>query len=230
MGRCFLVLGSTTVAVLLFASSATAQPEMSRAPQPETLPADEGVIADPEATATSLEGQFRDLERGTRQLTADVGQTYRRIAAIRMSLRSGVDGAVLRITQHNGVGPFYRLVEVSYALDGRSVYRRRDESGALGRPREIAIHQGSIRPGMHTISVRLRYVGDGGELIRYLDGYRFSIRSSHTFAAPAGEAVDLTLRTFARDATVPYVRRLGVEYTRESRPLGRRATASSLRH
>ena len=109
------------------------------------------------------------------------------------------------------VGPFYRLVEITYALDGVQLVHRRDESGALARHR-VEVHDGLLRPGDHTLSVVLRYVGEGGELISYLRGYRFAVRSSHAFMAPPGRHVRLEVRAFTRGPDVPYEDRLGVSF------------------
>ena len=171
-------------------------------------------VADPEATADAIEERLRTLERGTGQLRAEVGESYRRLEAIRMDLFDRVDGARVTITQANAVGPFYRLVEATYAIDGQSVFHRRDESGALGRSTVLEVHDGVLSPGDHTLSVVLRYVGDGGEVIRYLEGYRFTVRSSHSFVAPPGQHTRVEIRTFERSVDVPYEHRLGLGYDR----------------
>src|SRR5690349_21391681 len=90
---------------------------------------------DPDAIANALESRLHDLEDGTSELRADVGESYRRLAAIQMSIFGRVDGARVTITQANDVGPFYRLVEATYAIDGQAVFHRRDESGVLGSAR-----------------------------------------------------------------------------------------------
>ncbi len=180
--------------------------------------AQDAEAADPNAAASALEGRLRDLQRGTRELNADVGESYRRLAAIRMDLFDRVDGARVTITQENAVGPFYRLIEATYAIDGQQVFHRRDESGALGRSGSLEVHDGVLAPGDHTLSVVLRYVGDGGEVIRYLEGYRFSVRSSYSFVAPPGQHTRLEVRPFERSVDVPYEHRLGLGYDRTLAP------------
>lgn len=176
----------------------------------------EAQLADPEAQAERLEEQLRSLQRGTQELEADVGNSYRRLAAISMSIFENVDGARVTITQDNAVGPFYRLVSATYAIDGATVFHRRDESGALGARDALEIHDGTLAAGEHTLSVVLRYVGDGGELVRYLEGYRFTVRSSHAFVAEPGQRTRIELRTFTRGPDVPYEQRLGVAFERSS--------------
>lgn len=154
---------------------------------------------------------LRRLSRAAQELRADVGQSYRRLAAIATRLRGDDDAARFTITHRDEVGPFYRLVEITYALDGVQLVHRRDESGALARHR-VEVHDGLLRPGDHTLSVVLRYVGEGGELISYLRGYRFAVRSSHAFMAPPGRHVRLEVRAFTRGPDVPYEDRLGVSF------------------
>ena len=171
---------------------------------------------DPAREAGRLEGRLEELRRGTQQLEADVGQSHRRLAAIAMSIFENVDGARVTITQANEVGPLYRLVSATYAIDGQTVFHRRDESGALGARDTIEIHDGTLASGDHTLSVVLRYVGDGGVIVRYLEGYRFTVRSSHAFVAEPGRHTRIELRAFARGADVPYERRLDVTYERHT--------------
>jgi hypothetical protein len=173
---------------------------------------------DPNAQAEAMEEQLRTIQRGTRELRADVGESYLRLSAIEMSIFERVDGARITITHANDVGVLYRLVEVSYAIDGESVFHRRDESGALGRMPSIEVHDGIVRPGDHTLSVVLRYVGDGREIVRYLEGYRFVVRSSHSFVAPPGQHTRVSIRAFERSADVRYEERLGLGYERTVAP------------
>lgn len=175
-------------------------------------------VADPEARAAELEDQLRTLQRGTSELRAQVGESHRRLAVIAMRLFDRVDGARVTIRHRNEVGPFYRLLSVTYAIDGQPVFHRSDDTGALGRSAELEIHDGILPPGEHTLSVVLRYVGDGGEVLSYLEGYRFAVRSSHSFVGVAGQETRLEIRTFQRSPEVPYEQRLGVAYRRTVAP------------
>lgn len=172
---------------------------------------------DPEAMAAELEGRLETLQRDTWELSADVGESYRRVASIRMQMFENVDGSRVTITHANQVGIFYRLIEATYSIDGQSVYHRRDESGALGRG-ELEIYDGTLAPGEHRLSVVLRYVGEGGEVVRYLEGYRFQVRSSYAFTAPPGQRTSVTVRSYERAIDVPYAQRLGLEYDRRVEP------------
>jgi hypothetical protein len=170
--------------------------------------------ADPEVEADRIEEQLRTLRRETWELSADLGESYRRLAGIRMQLFENVDGSRVTITQENGAGPLYRLVEVSYAIDGESVFHRRDESGALGRTPSFEVHDGVLSPGEHTLSIVLRYVGDGGPIVRYLEGYRFTVRSSNALTLSPGHHTRMNVRSYERAIDVPYEHRLAIEYDR----------------
>lgn len=173
---------------------------------------------DPDAVADGLEERLRDLQRGTRELTADVGESYRRLAGIRMDLFEHTDGALLTITHEDAVGPFYRLVEATYAIDGEPVFQRRSEDGVLRGARSLEVHEGVVRPGDHTLTVALRYAGEGGEVLRYLEGYRFSVRASHSFVAPPGQRTRIEIRAFERPIPAPYEHRLELGFDRDVAP------------
>jgi hypothetical protein len=209
-----------TSIVWAFATLAHTQLAHAQLPPAQLAPAEQGT--DPNARADELENRLHTIQRGTSQLRGDVDASYLRLAAIEMSLYERVDGARITITQENDVGALYRLVEVTYSLDGVPVFHRRDESGALGRPHAVEIHDGIVRPGDHVLSVTLRYVGDGGAIVRYLDGYRFVVRSSHSFVTPPGQQTRLRIETFERGVDTPYVHRLGVGYERSVLPWGLR--------
>lgn len=172
---------------------------------------------DPNAVADGLEERLRDLQRGTRELTADVGESYRRLAGIRMDLFEHTDGALLTITHEDAVGPFYRLVEATYAIDGEPVFHQRDESGRLGAA-DLEVHAGALAPGAHVLTVVLRYDGDGGTVFRYVDGYHFVVRGSHAFVIPEGERMRLGVDAYAHPDR-GYTERLDTVFVERLEPI-----------
>jgi hypothetical protein len=176
---------------------------------------------DPEVMAAELEDRLHTLQQGTWNLSAEVGESYRRLASLRLDIFENIDGSRVTITHENEVGMFYRLVEATYSIDGHAVFHERDESGGLGR-RDLEIYDGLLTPGDHRLSVVLRYTGEGGGLIRYLDGYHFQVRSSYAFTAPPGQRTNVTVRSYERNIDVPYTERLTLEYDRTVSPLSRR--------
>jgi hypothetical protein len=201
----------TVLASLLALSWALAAPALGQDTDEE--------LAEPEPQAgDDLEERLRALRREGQALRSEVGVSYRRLAAIEMSMSERVEGARVTITHRNDAGPMYRLVEVSYTLDGEQVFHHRDESGALGRSRSVEVHDGVLRPGEHTLSIVLRYVGDGGEVLRYLEGYRFTVRSSQAFVAPPGQHTRVQIRVLERGYDAPYQHRLELGFDRVVEP------------
>jgi hypothetical protein len=170
---------------------------------------------DVEATVSRMEERMQSLRHGTDELDAAVGESYRRLAAIQLSMRGdGGGGARLSITQQDHVGPLYRLAEATYAIDGARIFHA---EGAELSLRALSIHEGSITPGTHVLSVVLRYEGNG-DVFEYVRGYRFVVRSSHTFVVPRGEATSVGVDAFEH-ADRAYVDRLDVVYDDATRPL-----------
>lgn len=159
--------------------------------------------------------QLTDLGHRTEQLASDIARARRALGLIGTHVfeQSGV--AQLRLFQENRMGPLYRLVRAEYAIDGRPVFVRADTSGRLDARDEIEIYTGGITPGEHVLSLRLDYVGSGGRVVSYLEGYRFVIRSSHHFTAADGRVLRLRVVAYERDAMEAYVDRPTVGY-RES--------------
>ena len=161
----------------------------------------------------TMRPRLRGLGRGVGELRAGAGQSYLRLMALSERLFGNTDSGRLTVVHENGVGPFYRLIEVTYSIDGEAVYHERDESGALGQG-ALEIHDGVLSPGEHQLAVVLRYVGDGGPVVTYVGGYNFRVSSSHSFLVSPGRRVALRLRTFTQGPEVPYEDRLGLSMQR----------------
>jgi hypothetical protein len=164
-----------------------------------------------EETVGALEERMQSLRRGTWDLDSRIGETHRRLAGIELSMRGEAGGARVSITQHNHVGAFYRLVEATYSIDGVNVFHERDEGGRLGAA-TLPIHDASLAPGSHVLSVVLRYHGEAGDVITYVRGYRLVVRSSHTFVVPEGQRLELGVDAYEHPER-GYTERLDVVYT-----------------
>lgn len=156
---------------------------------------------------------LRSLERRTGELRSEVNQSYLRMRVLADDVLGGDVGGRVILEQVDATGPLFRLVAVSYSLDGQPLRVERDPSGALGTEDPFAIFDGPLSPGEHTLSVVLRYEGDGLGVAGYMPGYRFVVRSSYSFVAPRrGEPLRIRVRPYTRGALVPYTDRLRIEY------------------
>lgn len=173
------------------------------------------LVATAAPASAQVDPPIRSLSRDLSELRADVGRSYAHLRLLEEELLGRADGARVTIRQASAVDPFFRLVSATYALDGQALgaTRRGDQ---LTEP--ILIHDGIVGPGEHTLSVVLRYEGDGHGVVGYLPGYRFVLRSSHAVTIPRDGSLELTVRPYTRPMTVPFAERLGVEYEARERP------------
>lgn len=136
--------------------------------------------------------RLRDLEHRINELKEQIFRSKARLSLLAETVLQGVvAGSQARIIHENKMGNSYRLVKVTYALDGAPIFDRADEEGGLGESDEFDVYNGSIVPGEHTLTVKLEYRGHGYGIFSYLKGYRFKVNSSHTFSAPEGKATTL---------------------------------------
>jgi hypothetical protein len=158
--------------------------------------------------------RLRDLEQRINELKEQIFRSKARLSLLAETVLQGVvAGAQTAIVHENKMSASYKLVKAVYALDGAPIFNRSDEEGGLGDRPEFDIYNGSIVPGEHTLTVNLEYRGHGYGIFSYLKGYRFKVRSSHTFSAPEGKAVSLRVVAYEKGGpTAPLEERPAVRY------------------
>jgi hypothetical protein len=144
-------------------------------------------------------------------------QIYRskaRLSLLAESVISGViAGSKAAIIHRNEMGSSFKLVRAVFALDGAPIFSRTDESGELGDQETIELFNGAIVPGEHTISANLEYRGHGYGIFSYLKGYRFKVRSSHSFTATEGKTIQVRVVAYEKGGpTTPLEERPDVRY------------------
>ena len=78
-------------------------------------------------------------------------------------------------------------------------------------------------PGDHSLTTNLEYRGHGYGIFSYLKGYRFRVRSSHTFSAPEGRRVSVRVVAYEKGGpTAPLEERPAVRYVVEDEEIGSR--------
>jgi hypothetical protein len=205
------------------ASVPSAAPAVAATPAP-TAPAapTEGVAGATTNTVTKEEPvnagtysvRLRDLEQRINELKEQVFRSKARLSLLAETVLQGVvAGGQARIVHENKMGSSYKLVKVSYALDGAPIFNQADEEGSLGDREEFEIYNGSIVPGDHTLTVKLEYRGNGYGIFSYLKGYRFKVSSSHTFTAPEGKITVLRVVGYEKGGpTAPLEERPAIRY------------------
>ena len=137
----------------------------------------------------SNELKVRTLEERVSDLKERIFRTKARLMNLQEMVIGGdvTSGAKAVLVHRNEMGSSFYLESASYALDGAPIYTKTDQKGDLEKRDEVEIFNGRIVPGSHQISVQLTYRGHGYGVFKYLDGYRFKVQSSYSFAAEPGK-------------------------------------------
>lgn len=215
--------GGTTAAASAKAAGAAA-PSASAAAAPKAsgsaAGAASGSAAAPVGSASALaagqmDGQtyavrLRDLEARVDELKDQIGRSHRRLALLSDTIMTqGAGGSRSEITFHNEMSSAFKLTRALVTLDGAVQYNRQDDTGALADQKDIPIFSGSVPAGDHTVSVVLNFQGNGYGVFTYLRGYKFEVKSAHSFTAVEG-------KTMTVDATA--LEKGGVTTPLEQRP------------
>jgi len=179
------------------------------APAPE-----EQITGDPNPTAGSYMVQLKGLEQRVNELKERIFRSKARLNLLKETVLHGViAGSRALILHKNDMGSSFRLEKLVYAVDGAQIYAKTDDSGGLDAKREFEIFNGSIVPGNHTVSVLMIFRGHGYGIFSYLKGYKFTVRSSHTFTAGEGKLTEITIRGFEKgNITTPLAERPAVDF------------------
>lgn len=160
--------------------------------------------------------RLRDLETRIDELKEQIRRSHTRLSLLSDTILSGgLGGARAEITFRNDLSNAFRLTGVVFVLDGVVQYNRQDDSeaGLLDSRREIPIFSGSIPPGDHTLQVVLRVRGHGYGVFSYLRGYKFDLKSSHSFTVAEGKTVSLETVAWEKgDVTTPLEQRPAVRH------------------
>jgi hypothetical protein len=98
------------------------------------------------------------------------------------------------VMHHNRMGRSFVLVELIHQIDGRTVFKRADNSGALDKKRELKTFNGMLRSGQHRLVVRAVYRGGAHGVFSYHKGYRYRILSQYTFTANPARRTLITVK------------------------------------
>lgn len=173
----------------------------------------------PDSSQGSMDGatylvRLRDLEQRVDELKEQIRRSHTRLSLLSDSILSGgVGGARAEITFVNDMSNVFQLTRALFLLDGAVQNNKQDESGALAEQKEIPVFNGSIPPGDHTLQVLVQLRGHGFGVFSYLQGYRFEIRSSHSFTVTEGKTVELRAIAYEKGGvTVPLEQRPAMRY------------------
>jgi hypothetical protein len=164
------------------------------APSPSGAPPAPGDAAATSGDSGAYTVRLRSLEKNVNELKEQIFRTKARLNLLKETVLGGVIGASRAIIRHkNEMGSSFRLVNAAYALDGVQIFSKSDDTGRLADAQDFDIYNGAIQPGSHTLSVSLVYQGNGFGVFSYLKGYKFKVKSSHTFVAGESKTTSITV-------------------------------------
>ena len=185
----------------------------------KTAKSGSGSASSSEASPSSIDGatylvRLRDLEQRVDELKEQIRRSHTRLSLLSDSiLAGGVGGARAEVTFVNDMSNVFQLTRALFLLDGAVQNNKQDETGALAEQKEIPVFNGSIPPGDHTLQVLVQLRGHGFGVFSYLQGYRFEIRSSHSFTVTEGKTVELRAIAYEKGGvTVPLEQRPAMRY------------------
>lgn len=171
------------------------------------------------AAAGSMDGQtyvvrLRDLEQRVDELKEQIRRSHTRLSLLSDTVLSGgVGGSRADIQFQNEMSSAFRLIRALFVLDGAVQYNKADDTGALSDQPTIPIFAGSIPPGDHTVQVLLQLQGNGYGVFSYLKGYKFEVRSTHSFTATEGKTMTLQVIGYEKGGvTTPLEERPAIRF------------------
>jgi len=166
--------------------------------------------------------RLRDLEARVDELKDQIRRSHTRLALLSDTILSGgAAGSRAEVLFKNEMSSAFRLTRALFVVDGAVQYNRADDTGALADQKEIPIFSGSIPPGDHTVQVVLNFQGNGYGVFTYLRGYKFEVKSAHSFTAVEGKTLSLISTALEKGGvTTPLEQRPTVEWGEKVGALG----------
>ncbi|APR87091.1 Dihydrolipoamide acetyltransferase component of pyruvate dehydrogenase complex [Minicystis rosea] len=182
-------------------------------PGPQPVAA-QGAPQGPAMDGPTYAVRLRDLEQRIDELKEQIRRSHTRLSLLSDTILSGGGaGSRASIKFQNELSSAFRVTRVLVVLDGAVQYNKTDQSGALADQAEIPVFNGSVPPGDHTLQVLVNLQGNGYGVFSYLRGYRFEVRSSHSFTAVEGKTINLQAVSYEKGGvTTPLEERPAVRY------------------
>ncbi len=178
------------------------------------------------ASAAPMDGatyavRLRDLEGRVDELKDQIRRSHTRLALLSDTILSGgAAGSRAEVNFDDEMSSAFKLVKAVFVIDGTVQYNKSDETGALADQKDIPIFSGSIPAGDHTVQVLLNFQGNGYGVFTYLKGYKFEVKSSHSFTAVEGKTLALTATALEKGGvTTPLEQRPAVEWHEKVAPI-----------
>lgn len=162
---------------------------------------------------SEFQRELRTVEEGVSSLKERVFRAKATLELLKELVVDAADSGARIVLWHvNDLGSGYGMESVQYFLDGRNVYSRVDGDGYLDDNREFQVHEQTVTPGSHEISVSMVLRGRGFKVFSYLENYEFKLQSSYMFDVEEGMISTVRVVSDTRGGLRSFVERPTVQY------------------
>ena len=209
------------------AAAASATPATSASATPVAVGSAAPVATAAPVASGQMDGatyavRLRDLEGRVDELKDQIRRSHTRLALLSDTIMGGgAAGSRSEITFDNEMSSAFKLTKAVIVLDGAVQYNRQDDSGALADQKEIPVFNGSVPPGDHTVSILLNFQVNGYGVFTYLKGYKFEVKSSHSFTATEGKTIQVVATALEKGGvTTPLEQRPSIQWNEKVGAIG----------
>lgn len=158
------------------------------------------------------------LEERLAQLKKRVFRSEARVSALKSTAFAGVEVRTKALLTHVNEMEEFVLSRARFFMDDGLLLEVDNTDGRLENVRSFEIFNGAVTPGRHEIRVELVFVGRTFGPFRYLDGYKFRLRSTYNLDVVKDRVSQLQIVSYERDfETDEAEKRLAVRYDVEVR-------------
>jgi hypothetical protein len=160
----------------------------------------------------TAEMRMRKLEQETQSLKERAWQLKARTQMLREQMMPGGVGAQALITHVADMGSAFRLVKLTYTLDGTQIFVRTDDTGeTLYKTKSFDVLTGPISPGNHTLTAVAMYKGHGYSVFDYMEQLSFTARGQAAFTASEGKIVRVECHGYEKGTAVAIEKRAAID-------------------
>jgi hypothetical protein len=155
------------------------------------------------AGGTSHTLQLRSLEERLSELAEKLRRHQATLARLSDGIMEGGGGeARVSVKLTSSLSGAFRVTRVLVLLDGVVQKNQADPTGTQAERFEMPVFNGLVPAGDHTVQVQVNVQGHGYGVFSYMRGYRFEVRSAHSFTAVEGKTVQLEALAFEKGTSI----------------------------
>lgn len=142
--------------------------------------------------------ELHELEDRLNELKESVFASKARLRMLwHQLMQERIGGSRVVVVHINDLGGLFDIERITYALDGDQVHAgNAAEDETVADNGRVEVYDSPVLAGPHTIVVQAELVGNAHGLFSYMEGYSFSLVSSHSFTIEDGKTAEVDVRLF----------------------------------